>query len=241
MENRLHCVWGNRLEWLVETAETREFCAAVIPCLNEAGTIGAVVGEALRHVKRVWVVDDGSSDRTKVEAERAGATVIRHELNLGKGASLRDGLAAARGAGFEFAAVLDGDGQHDAGEIPKLIGTAISNGADLVIGNRMQSCAAMTATRWWVNRWMSARLGRRIGMETPDSQCGFRLVRLEAWAKLELRQNRFETESEMLVAFARARFKVEFVPVKCLPAQRGSRIRPIADSARWLRWWMMTK
>ena len=200
----------------------------------------AVVEGARRHVGKVWVVDDGSSDRTREEAERAGAAVIRHEVNLGKGAALREGLAAAQAEGFQFAVTLDGDGQHDPADIPKLLAAA-EGGADLVIGNRMDSAGEMTAVRRFVNRWMSEQLEKRLGLACADSQCGFRAIRLEAWAGLTLRQNRFEVESEMLASFARAGLKITFVPVRSLPARRKSRIHPVIDSIRWLRWWFATK
>jgi glycosyltransferase involved in cell wall biosynthesis len=237
MEIRLHHEPGKTLGCVVENTAN---CAAIVPCFDEAKSIGAVVRAALQQVQKVWVIDDGSSDQTRTEAERAGAAVIRHEVNLGKGAALREGLAAARAAGFQYAVTLDGDGQHDAAEIPKLLEAACV-GADLAVGNRMESCAEMSGVRKFVNRWMSAQIERRFGIECPDSQCGFRCVRLEVWAGLQFRQNGFEVESEMLASFARAGLKIAFVPVKCLAAQRPSRIRPIADTVRWFRWWLATK
>jgi glycosyltransferase involved in cell wall biosynthesis len=215
-------------------------CAAVIPCFNEATTISSVVEGALRKVGAVWVVDDGSSDGTKLQAKGAGAHVIWHDVNLGKGAAVRDGLTVARAAGFEFAVILDGDGQHDPADIPKLLEAARAGG-DLVIGNRMGACEAMDGTRRFVNRWMSARMEQRFGVVCPDSQCGFRCVRLEAWAKMQFRENRFEVESEMIASFARAGMKIAFVPVACLRARRPSRIHPIVDTVRWFRWWLTTK
>jgi glycosyltransferase involved in cell wall biosynthesis len=215
-------------------------CAAVIPCFNEAGTIRTIVQATLREVAAVWVVDDGSSDTTKIEAEAGGACVIRHDVNLGKGAAVRAGLSAVKAAGYEFCVILDGDGQHDPEEIPKLL-EASRGGADLVIGNRMGSCAKMDATRQFVNRWMSARMEQRFGVTCLDSQCGFRSVRLEAWAKMNLRENRFEVESEMIASFARASLKIVFVPVACLSARRKSRIHPFVDTLRWFRWWLATK
>ena len=220
--------------------ESAQTFAAVIPCLNEAEAIGSVVKEALRHVQRVWVVDDGSSDGTGQEAQRVGAMVIRKAMNRGKGAALREGLDAAKAAGFQFAVLIDGDGQHDPGEIPKLI-EAARVGADLVIGNRMLEPKRMSRVRRFVNGWMSGRLEKMAGMPCPDSQCGFRVVRLEAWERLSFRQNRFEVESEMFTSFARAGLKIVFVPVKSLPAKRPSRIRPAIDSVRWFRWWLTTK
>jgi glycosyltransferase involved in cell wall biosynthesis len=237
MEIRLRQWSGKPLSCVVDSVH---LCAAVIPCFNEAGSIGDLTRNALRSVRAVWVVDDGSSDRTRFEAENAGAAVIRHQVNLGKGASVREGLAAVQAAGYEWAVIMDGDGQHDPAEIMQLKYAAAS-GADLVIGNRMQNPAAMGGVRRFVNRWMSQRIGKRIGIECPDSQCGFRLVRLDAWAKLRLRQNRFEFESEMLVAFVRAGLKVAFVPVSCRRARRRSRIRPLVDTVRWFRWWLTNR
>lgn len=215
-------------------------CAAVIPCFNEARAIANVLRAAIPYVSRAWVVDDASSDETPNLAEKGGSTVIRHPTNRGKGASIRAGLAAARAAGFTHAVILDGDGQHDPAEIPKLIEAARA-GADLVIGDRMTSCVAMGNIRRFVNRWMSARIEKRFAMKCPDSQSGFRCVRLEAFDRVKLRENRFEVESEMIASFARADLKIVFVPVTCLPAGRPSRIRPIADTIRWFRWWLLTK
>ena len=211
--------------------------AAIIPCLNEADGITAVVDGALKHVAAVWVIDDGSVDNTQHAAKKAGAVVIRHEVNLGKGASLRDGFTAARAAGFRWAIALDGDGQHDPNVIPKFYAAA-QRGADLVIGNRMAECGAMPAIRRFVNRWMSRQLEKRLKISCPDTQCGFRLVSLDAWAVVKLNQDRYEVESEMLVAFARAGFQIESVPVRCLSAKRPSRIHPVADTIRWFRWWL---
>src|ERR1700758_567038 len=94
-------------------------CAAVIPCLNEAASIGQVVKSARRFAETVFVIDDGSSDETGVLAKKAGAEVLRHELPQGKGAALQTGWAHARKRGFRWALTMDGDGQHSAEDIPK--------------------------------------------------------------------------------------------------------------------------
>lgn len=184
------------------------------------------------------VVDDGSSDATTEAARRVGAAVLTHPMNRGKGAALRSGLREAARRGFLWALLLDGDGQHDARDIPALLEVASAEDADLVIGNRMEDPTALSFVRRRVNRWMSRRISRRVGFHCPDSQCGFRLVRLEAYAALALRCDGFETESEVLVAFAAAGRKVRFAPVRCLPSRRPSHIRPFRDTWRWLRWWL---
>lgn len=212
-------------------------CAAVVPCLNEAATVGKVVRGLREHVKAVWVVDDGSADATWQEAEAAGARVIRHPANRGKGAALRTGLRAAAAAGCGWALTVDGDGQHDPAEVPAFFRVAEEERADLVIGHRMAAAVAMPWVRRRVNAWMSRRLSARAGFPCPDSQCGFRLVHLPAWTACRLETDHFEVESEVLLAFARAGRRIRFVPVRSLPAGRPSRIQPSADTLRWLRWW----
>ena len=209
-------------------------CAAVIPCLNEASHIGAVVRSVFPFLPRIIVVDDGSTDATSREASTAGAEVIRRERNSGKGSAVQTGLRHAHDSGFEWALLMDGDGQHVASDIPKFLD---ERNARLVIGNRMSDPASMPWLRRFVNRWMSTRLSRRLGMPLPDTQCGFRLVHLPSWSKLRLNTCHFEIESEMVSAFVRAGLAVKFVPVRVVYRDETSKIDPIVDTLRWFRWW----
>ena len=188
-------------------------------------------------IETVIVVDDGSTDDTAAVAERAGAFVIRHGENLGKGAALKAGLSWALANGFAFAIMLDGDGQHDPAELPQFIAAMKRGGVDLVIGNRMNDPQAMPWLRRQVNRWMSRRLSRRVGRELPDTQCGLRLIRLSIWRELDLRTTHFEIESEMLLGCLAAGRTVEFIPIRTIYRNGPSKIRPILDTLRWFRWW----
>jgi glycosyltransferase involved in cell wall biosynthesis len=212
-------------------------CAAVIPCLNESASITALVGGARRRLAAVFVVDDGSADDTARLAAHAGATVLRHEKNFGKGAALQTGLAHAQKSGFEWAVTLDGDGQHAPEDLPALWLLREKTGATLLIGNRMGDAQKMPWLRRSVNRAMSKIISRRAGKNLPDTQSGFRLIHLPTWAALPLHAKRFEVESEMLLAFLAAGERVEFAPVRVRASERGSHIRPLADTLRWLRWW----
>jgi glycosyltransferase involved in cell wall biosynthesis len=212
-------------------------CAAVIPCLNERAGISALVAVLRRQLPLVLVVDDGSADDTAVLARDAGATVLRHERNFGKGAALQTGLSQARRQGFDWAVTLDGDGQHVPDDLPVFLQSADQTGARLIIGNRMRQAHAIPWLRRQVNRWMSRQLSRRAGRHLPDTQCGFRLVHLETWATLSLSTEHFEIESEMLMAFLAAEHPVEFVPIRVIGGGRRSHIRPVADSLRWWKWW----
>lgn len=216
-------------------------CAAVIPCLNEAAAIESVVRHVRWHLPTVFVVDDGSSDATGAAATGAGAEVLRHEQPRGKGVALQTGLQCARQRGFTWAMTLDGDGQHSPDDIPALLQCAARTGAALVVGNRMIDPRGMPWLRRRVNLWMSHRLSKLAGRPLPDTQCGFRLMKLEPWSRLPLRAAHFEIESEVLLEFIAAGHTVEFAPVRVIYKAEQSKIHPVRDTLRWFRWLRTTR
>ncbi|MDB6124415.1 MAG: hypothetical protein JWQ71_3408 [Pedosphaera sp.] len=212
-------------------------CVVVIPCLNEGASISSVVGSVRCQLPNVIVVDDGSTDATVAQARNAGAEVICHEKTRGKGAALNTGWRRAIERNFDWALVMDGDGQHAPEEIPAFLSAAASSKTDLVVGNRMANAESMPWLRRQVNRWMSKRLSRASGICLPDSQCGFRLMRLAAWSMLSIETTHFEIESEILLAFIANGYAVQFVPVKAIYKDELSKIHPLRDTWRWFRWW----
>jgi hypothetical protein len=132
---------------------------------------------------------------------------------------------------------LDGDGQHAPADLPALWRCAEKTGARLVIGSRMNEAQKIPWLRRRVNEWMSRKLSQRAGRFLPDTQSGFRLIHLPTWSALALNTEHFEIESEMLMAFLAAKHPVAFVPVRVIGQSRRSRIRPVADSLRWWKWW----
>ena len=214
----------------------RRECAAVIPCFNEAAFIGEVVASVRKHLPAVIVVDDGSSDLTAQIAQAAGAEVVQHPANMGKGAALRTGWKRASSAGYDWMLALDGDGQHSSADAPKFLRCAEQTGAQLIVGNRMDNASAIPLLRRWANRWMSRRLSSLAGVFLPDSQCGYRLINLNALEQASIASHRFEVESEMLVNFLRAGRRVKFVPIRVIYKLEQSKIQPVRDAWRWLRW-----
>lgn len=208
----------------------------IIPCRDEAPFIAPLVREIRAQLPCVIVVNDASTDATLAEAVGAGAEVVSHDAPLGKGAALQTGWRRARERGFTWALCMDGDGQHAPADIAKFLAGAAQTGASLVVGNRMGEARKMPFVRRVVNRWMSRRLSALAGQELPDSQCGFRLVRLSVLEKIPLRARQFEIESEQLLAFVAAGERVEFVPVQVIYRAERSKIHPLRDTLRWFRW-----
>ena len=238
------------------TSKLAAQAVAVLPCLNERATIGALTAAVAQQLRpalpqprtddaaraaglaqsAVLVVDDGSNDGTGAAAADAGAIVLRHERTQGKGAAVQTGLQEAWRLGYPWALLMDGDGQHAPADIPAFFACAEATGADLVVGNRMGQARSMPWVRRQVNRWMSRRLSRLAGQLLPDSQCGFRLVHLPAWAALTFATQHFEIESEMLLKFIRAGRRVEFVPIDVIYKSEQSKIHPWRDTLRWFGW-----
>ena len=216
-------------------------CAVVIPCLNEAMAVETIVRQTREYLPTVIVVDDGSSDGTGERAARAGADVLRHAEPQGKGAALQSGLKRARERGFAWAMTLDGDGQHSPEDIPAFLQHASQTGPVLVVGNRMADPSRMPWLRRQVNRWMSRRLSRLAGRVLPDTQCGFRLFRIDAWSQLSITTRHFEIESEMLLAFVEAGHRIEFIPIRVIYKAEQSKIHPWRDTLRWFRWLRTTR
>ncbi len=212
--------------------------AVIIPCFNEARFIGAVVEQVRKVIPNVVVVDDHSSDDTAKLATRAGARVLRNEQQLCKGGSLLRGLELAFAEGFEWALLMDGDGQHSPEDIERFL--SLTPTAPLVIGNRMSNCELMPFVRKMVNRWMSNWISDLAGCDVPDTQCGFRLLNLSVWHELSFQTRRFEIESEMVVAFARAGHLIGSVPIQVIYRDEQSKISPMSDTIRWFQWYFKT-
>jgi len=218
----------------------------VIPALNASSTIGPVVVGTLRHLPRVLVVDDGSTDDTSDRARAAGAEVLRHPDNLGKGAALCTAFEhVLAGRPVDAVITLDADGQHDPEDIPLFLELHRSARPSLIVGSRARDFAAMWGPRRAMNRFSSASLRVFSGVDLPDSQSGFRLYDAAFLGRLRLVGRRYEAEMEALMRAAEWRLPITSVPIhlRVVDGRATSHYRPLRDTCRivdtvlrqWLR------
>ena len=206
---------------------------ALIPAYNEGQRVAPVVRAVAAVCPNVVVVDDGSPDDTADVARSAGATVLVHEVNKGKGAALNTGFAYAREQGFEFVVTLDADGQHAADDIPAFIEVYAETGVPVVIGNRMADTATMPLIRRWTNRFMSWLLSRKMGQRVPDTQNGFLLYRTDVIPEMRVGTQGFSAESEILLELGARGVKMGAVPIQVIYGDEKSKIHPIRDTIRF--------
>jgi len=191
----------------------RRVCA-VIPAYNAARTLAPVIDGVKKYVETVIVVDDGSSDETMRVAKEHGAETLRHEVNKGKGEALKLGFERAKELGFDAVVTVDADGQHDPGEIPRLIEAYRENDVGaIVLGSRLQQMAEMRRIRQFSNRFGTALISRLAGRKIQDSQTGFRVIPIDAWDKVQVRGSRFDAEAEFLVRVCRLGYPIREVSV----------------------------
>ena len=221
-----------------EDAVTHQF-AVVIPTYNHGRQLRDVLAKTLRLSFPVFVVDDGSTDSTpQVLASFSQVTVLRHDQNLGKGASLLNGFSLALNVA-DYAVTLDADGQHDPDDIPSLVRAVPDHERALVLGKRsgMEHASVPWTSRWgrkFSNFWVWASCGKWVA----DSQSGFRVYPLPETLGLGARSRRFQFEVEILVRAIWSGIPVLEVPVQAIygPAQeRVSHFRP------WMDFWRNTK
>ncbi len=211
-------------------------CAVVIPTYNNDRTLGGVIAGVRRYCADIFVVNDGSTDRTaEVLASTEGIRTIAYARNRGKGYALRCGLRAAREAGFRYALTIDSDGQHYPDDIARFIERIERRPDTLLIGARNLTADNMPARNTFANRfsnfWYLVETGRRL----EDTQSGFRLYPLRRLGRLRSLCSRYEFEVEVIVRAAWRGVEVENIPVKVYYAPDGERVshfRPLRDFTR---------
>jgi glycosyltransferase involved in cell wall biosynthesis len=214
-------------------------CAAVIPCFNAGVRVRPVAAGALRAASRVILVDDGSTDGCAEALRDLPLEIIRHAANRGKGHAILSGLRAAlQDEATQEVVLLDADGQHDPGEIPRLLAARRALQADLVIGSRAFAEGVPLRSRFGnvITIGVTRLLLRH---HLPDTQSGFRVLsrRFAASVLESVPGGRYETEMEMIVKAVCEGWTVVPVPIRTIyeAGNASSHFRRISDSWRIYR------
>lgn len=196
--------------------------ALVIPAYNEATVIAHVIRDAKKTFAKtsfaadVIVVDDGSRDDTATVARAAGAHVIEHVINSGSGAATATGLSYADSNGYDIAATLDADGQHDAKDVLNGVERITKDEADLLIGSRIIQSGEMSLLKKVGNKGLSLITLFLFGINVTDSQSGMRIFSRRALEELRWKTSGYEFCSEMLWRANQVGLRIGEYPIKAI-------------------------
>ncbi|MFA5364137.1 MAG: glycosyltransferase family 2 protein [Candidatus Bathyarchaeia archaeon] len=208
-----------RLEEQPATNKPKQLVVVAIPAFNVERTIAKLVLDTQKYADVVLVCDDGSTDMTAEIAKRLGADVISHKQNMGYGAAIKTLFITARELNADILITLDGDGQHDPREIPKLVKPILADEADIVLGSRFLDSNKKTngvpRYRGWGIKLISKLTGAAANNKFKDAQCGFRVYGRKALEGLNLVENGMGSSIEILVKAKNQNLRVVEVAAEC--------------------------
>ena len=165
----------------------------IIPTYNNAATIEKVIIGVQDYINNIIIIDDGSTDNTQDVLKKFDSlTVIKYEINKGKGWAIRKGFEEALSQGFEYAITIDSDGQHFPNDIPNFIETIKNNPDSLIIGSRNIEADGMPSKNTFANKFSNFWFWAETNQRLPDTQSGFRLYPIKLYGKTRFFTNRFE-------------------------------------------------
>lgn len=207
---------------------------ALLPSYNEEVALGSIILRTKKYVDNVIVIDDGSYDKTSEIAKLAGADLIKHKTNLGKGASLKTGFEASEE--YDIIVTIDSDAQHNPDEIPKLIKPIINGNADIVNGSRYINGTDNNTPSY-------RRVGQKVldtatnvstGLSLTDSQSGFRAFSNKTLHCFKFDDSGFGVESEMLSDAVEHGFRITEVGISVRYDVDGSTKNPVSHGVKVL-------
>ena len=179
-----------------------------IPAFNEGKVIDKVIKDCLKFSNEVVVCDDGSMDNTYEVADSAGADVIRHEKNIGKGESLRSLFKFARHSNHDIIVTIDGDGQFLPEEIPKLVKNIEENKSDVVVGYRFNNTRDMPEYRKFGNKMLDRMTNMVEELSVRDTQSGFRAYSKKVIENIDFKMKGFGSDAEILIDATKKGFRI---------------------------------
>ncbi len=215
----------------------------IIPAHNEEKNIGTVLERAKKFVegKKIVVVDDGSRDGTAAEAKRHNVTILRHIINIGKGAALRTGCTYACSKGAEALVFMDSDGQHDPEDLLRL--TAALAGNDIIFTYRDKRSTRMPLVKKFGNWFIDTVMRYLFRINVIDTQCGYKAITRQAYEKLNLMSNDYSIESEIVAKTGKYRLKFSQLPIRTYYSDRykGTTVFDGINIVMKMLWWKFAR
>ena len=204
-----------------------------IPAYNEENNISNVIHGVSKYADLVLVCDDGSTDNTSKEAKNAGAYLVSHKSNQGKGAALKTLFSNAKKIGFDVLVTIDGDGQFYSDDVSKLIKPISEGKADIVIGNRFEHSGEMPSYRKLGNKMFDRLTSAASDLPIVDTQSGIRGYSSKAINEINFSSKGFAADSEILMSIAKKPLRIieENVKVKYKTGAKTSTQDPITHGA----------
>lgn len=213
---------------------------AVIPAYNEESSIRNIINETNKYVDNIIVVDDGSKDKTGEEAKKEGVIVLKHIINLGKGAALKTGCDYAIRQEADKIIVLDADAQHEPSEIPNFLNEL--NNMDIVLGYRKLSKEMPLILK--LGNWFINKITKLLyGINLHDTQCGYRAFTSNAYKKIRWKASNYSMESEMIANIGKKGLKYKEIPIKTIYTDKykGTTIIDGVKIVLNLLWWRLSR
>jgi len=201
---------------------------AAIPCLNTESFIGDVVSRARKYVDQVIVINDGSHDGTAKAAEAVGALVINHDRNRGYGEAVKACFEMAKANSVDILVTLDGDGQHNPDEIPKVVALILNDGADIVIGSRfLGNQTNMPRYRRLGIKLITFLFNFGSKVKVHDAQSGFRAYSKQTLNTISVTEAGMSISVEMLIKARADGLKIREVATSCQYHPSSSSMNPV--------------
>ena len=225
------------------TASKKTNFYVIIPAHNEEKNIGTVLEktEKFAAAGKIVVVDDGSRDGTTAAAKKHGVTVLRHIINLGKGAALRTGCQYCYSKGAEALVFMDSDGQHDPEDLPRLLAALAGN--DIVFTYRDKRSTHMPFVKKFGNWFIDALMRMLFHISVTDTQCGYKAMTRSAYEKLNLMSNDYSIESEIVAKTGKYKLKFVQLPIRTFYSDRykGTTVFDGINIAMKMLWWRIAR
>jgi len=211
----------------------------LIPAYNAHKELPQIINQ-LEHLpnkpEHVYIIDDGSSQQYSILPSKSFAIeLVRLEKNSGKGFALRKGMELFLKNQIPFLLLMDSDGQHPVTHIPDFLKIIQADRYDLLIGNRVKKIGQMPALRIFSNTISSLIVSWVTGQRIADSQCGFRLMKREIVEELDLRENGFQIETELILKGVKKGFRIGFLPIPTIYNGQKSYIKHLSDTIRFVQ------